>query len=83
MKQLAISKFKATCLSVVAEVQRTGKPVLLTRFGKPLAEVVAVKPKRADSWLGSMKEEGMEIIGDIVGPIRAFEYNAKGKSRKT
>jgi prevent-host-death family protein len=73
MKQLGISKFMRSCNSVVAEVQRTGKPVLITRFGKPLVKLVPAKPRRADSWLGSMREE-MEIFGDIVGPIGAFEF---------
>ena len=37
---MAISKFKAKCLAVLQRVKRTGKPVLVTRFGKPIAEVV-------------------------------------------
>ena len=36
MKEIAVSKFKATCLAVIAEVQRTRKPVRVTRFGKPV-----------------------------------------------
>ena len=33
MEQLAISKFKATCLAVLDRVNRTGQRVLITRFG--------------------------------------------------
>ena len=71
MREMAISKFKATCLAVLEDVRRTGKPVRITRFGKPVAEVVpAQQPKR--EWLGCMKGS-MEIRGDIVGPVGAFE----------
>lgn len=70
MKEIPISKFKATCLAVLADVQKTGKPVLVTRFGKPVAEVVAPKPARRV--LGGMRGS-MEIVGDIVGPIGAFD----------
>jgi prevent-host-death family protein len=40
MEEIAISKFKATCLSVLENVRKTGKTVLVTRFGEPVAEVV-------------------------------------------
>lgn len=72
MREIAISKFKATCLAELENVRRTGKPLLITKFGKPVAEVVP--PKKADrkSWIGSMAGTG-EIVGDIVGPIGAFD----------
>ena len=41
---IAISRFKATCLAVLERVHRTGRPVLVTRFGVPVAEVVAPRP---------------------------------------
>ena len=40
MEEIAISKFKATCLAVLERVRKTGKPVLVTRFGEPMAELV-------------------------------------------
>jgi prevent-host-death family protein len=69
METMAISKFKATCLAVLERVRRTKKPVLITRFGKPVAEVVPPSPPpRPKSWIGSMKGTG-KILGDIVSPI--------------
>ena len=68
MEQLAISKFKATCLSVLDRVNRTGRPVLITRFGKPVAEVVPPSlPERPERWLGCMRST-LRITGDIVSP---------------
>ncbi len=72
MQEIAISKFKATCLAVLEEVRRTGKPVRITRFGRPVAEVVPARPAKAGSWLGCLRGSG-EIHGDIVGPIGAFD----------
>lgn len=43
MKEIAISRFKATCLAVLEEVGKSGKPVRITRFGKPVAEIVPPK----------------------------------------
>ena len=59
MQELAISKFKATCLAVLEEVRKTGTPVLITRFGKPVAEIVPpTPPKLPDDWLGAMGSSG-------------------------
>jgi len=40
MKEIAISKFKATCLAVLEDVRRTRQPIRVTRFGKPVADVI-------------------------------------------
>jgi len=71
MQEMAISKLKATCLSVVEEVRRTGVPVRITKRGKPVADLVPIAAPRKKAWIGAMKDSG-EIIGDIVGPINAF-----------
>ena len=68
METMAVSKFKATCLAVLERVRRTKQPVLITRFGKPVAEVVPPPPApRPDDWLGSLAGTG-RIVGDIISP---------------
>ena len=68
MQKIAISKFKATCLAVLEEVRKTGKPVLITRHGKPVAEILPpTPPERHGGWIGSMQSTG-RIVGDIVAP---------------
>jgi len=67
MEQIAISKFKATCLAVLERVRKTGEPILVTRFGQPVAEILPPRDlssrRRFGARLGSMV-----ILGDIVGP---------------
>ncbi len=68
MEEIAISKFKATCLAVLENVRKTRKPIRVTRFGKPVAEVVPLSaPAKPGSWLGCMEGSG-EILGDIISP---------------
>jgi prevent-host-death family protein len=67
MKEIAISEFKAKCLSLLDQVQKTKKPLRITRFGKPIAEVVPLAPASRGEWIGSMKDS-MKILGDIVSP---------------
>jgi len=71
MREIAISKFKATCLAVLEDVRRTGTPIRVTRFGRPVAEVAPAMPETPASWLGCAKHS-MEIVGDIAGPVGAF-----------
>ncbi|HEY1657446.1 MAG TPA: type II toxin-antitoxin system Phd/YefM family antitoxin [Candidatus Sulfotelmatobacter sp.] len=69
MKEVAISEFKAKCLGMLEEVRKTRKPILVTRFGQPVAEVVPPSPQKPKGRrLGAMVGTG-RIIGDIVGPI--------------
>jgi len=51
MKEVAISEFKAKCLSLLEQVQKTKKPILVTRFGKPIAEVVPASPQPGSIYL--------------------------------
>jgi prevent-host-death family protein len=68
VEEMAISKFKATCLAVLERVRRTRKPLLITRFGKPIAEVVPPSPPdRPPGWLGSLSASG-RIEGEITSP---------------
>jgi prevent-host-death family protein len=68
MERIAISKFKATCLGVLERVRKTRKPVLVTRFGKPIAEIVPPpQPKRPEHWVGCMAGTA-RIVGDIIAP---------------
>ncbi|MBK5294862.1 MAG: type II toxin-antitoxin system Phd/YefM family antitoxin [Acidobacteriia bacterium] len=68
MQQIAISKFKAQCLSILETVRKTGQPILVTKFGTPIAEVgPPPKPESRQGWIGSMAGTG-KITGDIVGP---------------
>ncbi|MXY35017.1 MAG: type II toxin-antitoxin system Phd/YefM family antitoxin [Boseongicola sp. SB0664_bin_43] len=67
MEEIQISKFKATCLAVLDRVGRMRKPVLVTRFGKPVAQILPPPQSPAGEWLGAMRDDG-EIRGDLIAP---------------
>jgi prevent-host-death family protein len=68
LEVITISKFKATCLAVLDNVKRTGRPVLVTRRGEPVAVIdPPPPPKKRASWLGTFKSRG-KITGDILAP---------------
>jgi prevent-host-death family protein len=65
--EVSISEFKAKCLALLDQVQKTKQPLRVTRFGKPVAEVVPPSAQTSAEWIGSMKGQ-IEISGDIVSP---------------
>ena len=71
MKSVAVSEFKAHCLSLLDDVARTGEPLLVTKRGKPLARVtssgnVAVA-RPQDTLRGSVSYEG-DLLAPVVPP---------------
>ena len=70
-KSIPISEFKATCLAVLEQVRRTGTPIIVTRRGEPIAEVIPPSLASAgESWLGAMHGTA-KIVGDLVAPAGA------------
>jgi prevent-host-death family protein len=72
MKSISISEFKAKCLGLIDQVQKTHQPLQITRHGRPVAELVPAGPDRKRKFLGDMKGT-VEIIGDIVSPVIELE----------
>jgi len=73
MKEVAISEFKAKCLGILEQVRKTRTPIRVTRFGKPVVEVVPASSREGNERrLGSMVGTG-EILGDIVGHTGSWD----------
>ncbi len=77
MDTMAISHFKATCLSVLERVRKTGQPVLVTKRGEPIAQVLPPPPPApaTESRFGCMRGT-IEIVGDIVQPLPEEDWEA-------
>ncbi len=78
-KSIAISEFKATCLAVLEQVRQTGTPIVVTRRGKPIAEVIPPSlSSGGPTWLGAMRGTAT-LVGDLVTPTGdATEWEALG-----
>lgn len=67
MKEIQISTFKAQCLRLLDEVNRTGEGITITRNGKPLVVVQAITDTNTRAKFGIAKETG-KILGDLIEP---------------
>jgi len=69
VEEVAISEFKAKCLALLERVRKTKKPIRVTRFGKPVADVAPPAPAAGPTdWLGSLADT-TEILDYIVSPV--------------
>ena len=67
MKSIPAAKFKNQCLSLLEEVQRTCASVIVTRHGKPVAQIgpVTERSTRAKNPL----KGSIDFEGDLIAPI--------------
>lgn len=68
MKSVAVTEFKAHCLSLLEDVARTGEPIVVTKRGKPLARVVPSPATTARYPQDTLKGTGA-ILGDVISPV--------------
>ena len=75
MTTIQASEFKAKCLGLMDQVARTGETILVTKNGKPVAELRPHRPPRANSIIGIHKGQ-IEILGDIISPVGTSLWKA-------
>jgi prevent-host-death family protein len=67
MKTIPAGEFKQRCLRLLDRVGVSGEPLVITKRGRPVAQLVPVPAECRDDWAGSMRGTG-EILGDLVAP---------------
>jgi prevent-host-death family protein len=75
MPTIQASEFKAKCLALMDRVARTGETILITKSGKPVAELRPHRPPRAKSLIGLHKGQ-IDVRGDIVSPVASRLWEA-------
>ena len=66
MPSIGAGEFKAKCLQLLDEVAASRKPLVITKFGKPVARVMPMPP--AVKLRGALKGTVL-YEGDIVSPL--------------
>lgn len=67
MRSIAAGEFKQRCLALLDEVGASGESIVVTKRGKPVAQLTPVSPERHNDWRGAMRTQG-QITGDLVAP---------------
>ena len=69
---MSATEFRAKCLGLIDEVAETGRDIVITKRGKPVARLVPYRRKPKS--LFGMGRGRIEILGDIVSPMPAEWY---------
>lgn len=64
---ISAAQFKAECLKLMDEVEKTRQPIIITKHGRPVAQLAPV-PADTDSLFGYMKGT-TKIKGDVMAPL--------------
>ena len=75
MKTVMLSTFKARCIALLREAQRTAEPIVVTRRGRPLARIEPL-PEPTPVWRLGKQRGRMRIKGDIVHADFAADWEA-------
>lgn len=76
METLSISQFRASFSLVLEKVEKEKNKFLITKRGKPIAEIVPVKNQQEQIPL----KDTVTFVGDIVSPVA--EDDGKSGKRK-
>ena len=74
MQTIQASEFKARCLALMDQVAASGEILVVTKNGKPVAELHPYQGARVSSPFGL--HPGVRILGDIVSPVADEDWEA-------
>jgi prevent-host-death family protein len=79
MREMKASEFKAKCLKLIDEVRKSGEPIIVTKRGKVVARLDAVRPKSANPFgrgKGLIETvNSKDDLIDILSPKEAAPWN--------
>jgi len=64
---ISAAQFKAECLKLMDEVEKTRQPIIITKHGRPVAQLAPI-PADTGSLFGYMKGT-VRITGDVMAPL--------------
>jgi prevent-host-death family protein len=72
MRKMAAAQFKAQCLAVMDHVSQSGRPVVITKHGKPVVKVIPATESE-DEIFGALSGIA-RITGDIENTVPATDW---------
>jgi prevent-host-death family protein len=64
---ISAAVFKAECLKLMDQVEKTRQPIIITKHGRPVAQLAPI-PANPRSLFGYMKNT-VKIAGDALAPL--------------
>ena len=67
MRTIKASEFKARCLKLMDEVAESGEPIVITKNGRPVSQLVPAGKKPMT--LFGLHRDSLVIDGDVLAPV--------------
>ena len=75
MQKMAAAQFKAQCLAVMDQVSQSGRPVVITKHGKPVVKLVPANDSE-DEIFGALAGIA-RIKGDLENTVPANDWGVE------
>jgi prevent-host-death family protein len=75
MQTMGISQFKSHALKIIDEVARTKEAIVITKRGKPLAQIIPYRDSRSNHVPGKLAD-ALVFENDIVSPLGEQMWDA-------
>lgn len=75
MQKMSAADFKAQCLAVMDKVSRSGRPVVITKHGKPVVKLVPAH-EGDDEIFGALAGIA-RIAGDVENTVPASDWEVE------
>jgi prevent-host-death family protein len=69
LKSVPAGEFKAHCLHLMAQVQSSGIPIIVTKRGKPVVRLVPAEAAAEPKFFYGVSRGQAKITGDILAPL--------------
>ena len=73
MQKIPSAQFKSQCLAVMDQVAETGRPVVVTKHGKPVVQIIPVQSDENEIF-GFLAGK-VRIAGDVENTIPLSDWN--------
>jgi prevent-host-death family protein len=75
MQKMAAARFKAQCLAVMDQVLQSGRPIVITKHGKPVVKLVPAS-EGEDEFFGALAGIA-RVAGDIENAAPASDWGVE------
>ena len=73
MQKIPAAQFKSQCLAVMDQIAETGRPVVVTKHGKPVVQIIPVQSDENEIF-GFLAGK-VRIVGDVGNTIPLSDWN--------
>jgi prevent-host-death family protein len=77
MRKMQAAQFKSQCLAVMDQVAQSGRPIIITKRGKPVVQITRVESNDDEDEIFGALAGIARIKGDIENTVSATDWGVE------